>query len=44
MANCKELTLVGHKWPGRLIVMDCKVPDEEEKKNPTKKEILFRLP
>ena len=24
-------------WPWRLIVMDRKVPDEEEKKNPTKK-------
>ena len=37
MAICKEVTLVGHKWPWRLIVMDRKVPDEEEKKNPTKK-------
>jgi len=34
MANFKEVTLVGHKWPWRLIVMNRKVPDEEEKKNP----------
>jgi len=26
MANCEEVTLVGHKWPWRLIVMDRKVP------------------
>jgi len=40
MANCKDITFVGHKWPWRLIVMDRKVPDEEEKKNPTKKKPL----
>ena len=35
MANCKGVTRVGQKWLWRLIVMDRKVPDEEEKKNPT---------
>jgi len=35
--NCKEVSLFGHKWLWRLIVMDSKVPDEEEMKNPAKK-------
>ena len=40
MASCEEVTLVGHKWPWRLIVMDRKVPAKRKRKTRQKRNPL----